>query len=1120
MAGRLSFSIAINLLTENFKSGTSQVKQSLKSMQMQVLTFAAAVSGIGLGLDGLISRLIATARETSKVTTALKNVSGSTANFATNQKFLVDLSKKYGIEVLALTGNYAKFTAAATNAGMSLDNQKKIFDSVSRACIAFGMSADDTNLSFLAITQMMSKGKISSEELRRQLGERMPIAMAAMAKAAGVPIQKLDKLLQQGELMSADILPKFAAALTSMIPNVNTDNIETSINNLQNAFTEFTKGTGIQSAFKSLIDGLTNMVSYAGGNIKNIAITVASFIVGSVLGKIYTSVASYFSKVYAKMDTFASKAATAEAQVLLATQNRVKAQEILELANARLEIATTEEKLAAKKAANSAEMAFNRASAAEKKAIIMSNAASEAAAQVSSLSRWGRFWVTVGTAAKTAWASIQAMWNSFAPMIIITAITYFISKLVQAGEEAKRVKEIFSQYQQGGRSATNTQEIIQLKVIQELYNKANGNLELQQHYRERINSILGTHLKGEQAINSAIKDRIRLLEATAKLDYYTNQNIQAHDTIDKIISSYGGKGNYTKAVTAASGENYKYSKGEGSLIKENFFNAPGTSKTFAEISRDKAEVAANMLIIQNSERQIKANIGLVPKDPAMAPYTPPAKKVKETPLEKAEDKYAKDLLELKAKLKLNIMSSDEYDKAFDELNKNALIEAMSLKGNAAKGTKYLSDLQSNVAHPRYNEKQARLNTAASDYSASKWELDNKRAAGDTVMTQKEYDTALDELIKSTLELTGSIMGTDAKATELYNRLMIDKKPGILPTPKERDSTYDYKLSKPDLAADKRDNAKENAETIKSAIGGNADELAKDIEAKKLSLEELKNKYQSIAPEMVKALNDAMNNVDNLEDALKIATVKKDIEDLGKEINKGVYSGVKDVASSADRMVSSFQNIRQVFSNVDATGWEKIMAVWDAMTSTVDSFLSILEMVKNLTDLFDKLAAAKKAESAIQTATTSAKVTAITTEAAAQVTAIGTVAAAQTAASLATTEASTVAMAAESTAAYAYIPFAGVGLAAGQIAAMQALIAAAAIPKFAAGGVVGGSSYQGDKILARLNSGELVLNRGQQSTLFGLLNSRESGTGQTGVKVRGSDLYLTLKNYTKQTGKKL
>ena len=173
----LSFSVAINLLTENFKKGASTIQQSLKAMQMRVLTFVAAISGVGLSLGSFISQLISTARETSKVTTALKNVSGSTANYVTNQKFLLELSKKYGVEVLALTDNYAKFTAAASNAGVRLADQKKIFDSVSRACIAFGMSADDTNLSFLAITQMMSKGKISSEELRRQLGERMPIAM-------------------------------------------------------------------------------------------------------------------------------------------------------------------------------------------------------------------------------------------------------------------------------------------------------------------------------------------------------------------------------------------------------------------------------------------------------------------------------------------------------------------------------------------------------------------------------------------------------------------------------------------------------------------------------------------------------------------------------------------------------------------------------------------------------------------------------------------------------------------------------------------------------------------------------------------------------------------------------
>ena len=62
MAGRLSFSIAINLLTENFKRGSNQVKAAFKSMQMQFLTFAAALGASGLGLSNFVSRLIEVAR--------------------------------------------------------------------------------------------------------------------------------------------------------------------------------------------------------------------------------------------------------------------------------------------------------------------------------------------------------------------------------------------------------------------------------------------------------------------------------------------------------------------------------------------------------------------------------------------------------------------------------------------------------------------------------------------------------------------------------------------------------------------------------------------------------------------------------------------------------------------------------------------------------------------------------------------------------------------------------------------------------------------------------------------------------------------------------------------------
>ena len=78
-------------------------------------------------------------------------------------------------------------------------------------------------------------------------------------------------------------------------------------------------------------------------------------------------------------------------------------------------------------------------------------------------------------------------------------------------------------------------------------------------------------------------------------------------------------------------------------------------------------------------------------------------------------------------------------------------------------------------------------------------------------------------------------------------------------------------------------------------------------------------------------------------------------------------------------------------------------------------------------------------------------------------------------------------------------------------------------RFAEGGIVGGSSYNGDKVMARVNSGEMILNKRQQRNLFNLLdgntlNGKNPVTIDGEVRVKGSDLYISMKNYTK--GQKL
>lgn len=92
-------------------------------------------------------------------------------------------------------------------------------------------------------------------------------------------------------------------------------------------------------------------------------------------------------------------------------------------------------------------------------------------------------------------------------------------------------------------------------------------------------------------------------------------------------------------------------------------------------------------------------------------------------------------------------------------------------------------------------------------------------------------------------------------------------------------------------------------------------------------------------------------------------------------------------------------------------------------------------------------------------------------------------------------------------AVASIPFVGPAMAISAVIALIATLAKA--PKFAKGGVVGGNSYYGDKILARVNSGELILNRQQQASLYNHLAGtgvqNQPNGGNVVFKIRGQEL---------------
>ena len=87
--------------------------------------------------------------------------------------------------------------------------------------------------------------------------------------------------------------------------------------------------------------------------------------------------------------------------------------------------------------------------------------------------------------------------------------------------------------------------------------------------------------------------------------------------------------------------------------------------------------------------------------------------------------------------------------------------------------------------------------------------------------------------------------------------------------------------------------------------------------------------------------------------------------------------------------------------------------------------------------------------------------------------------------------------------------------------VAAILAALATQPFAEGGIVGGTSYRGDKVYARLNSGEMVLNGRQQANLFNMINSGGlMGGGQVTFKIQGRELVGVLNNYNNKRNKVL
>lgn len=262
-----------NAATSNFsKNGLGSTLKSLRN-----LMGAFGIVGGAMMFAEFANSVIKTLKVLDKLDFSLKAIIKNEGELARTRGFLTDITVRYGAEIITTTERYTKFMIAARQSGLALKETEEIFGTVTKASAVLGLKTDELTGIYLALEQMLSKGKVTTEELRRQLGERLPGAFGIMADALGVTTIELDKMLRKGEILSDKALPKFAVALEDALGIEAVEKVETmqtATVRLSNAWTKFVgamdESTSVGRAWQFILERLAKGIDNIANTMKGV----------------------------------------------------------------------------------------------------------------------------------------------------------------------------------------------------------------------------------------------------------------------------------------------------------------------------------------------------------------------------------------------------------------------------------------------------------------------------------------------------------------------------------------------------------------------------------------------------------------------------------------------------------------------------------------------------------------------------------------------------------------------------------------------------------------------------------------------------------------------------------
>src|SRR3990167_3314304 len=182
-----------------FKGETEKAESAFSKFGAAIIT---ANQGIELatrvmrGFANTIGSVVEAGGKFQQLKIQLEGVTGSVKAGESAFAWIKQFNKETPLQLGEVTKAFVRFQA------IGVDPTKGLMQGLADAVAHFGGTSEEFNRAVIGMSQVAGKGVLSMEELRQQIGESIPTAIPILAKALGVDVPTLFKMVADGAVSS------------------------------------------------------------------------------------------------------------------------------------------------------------------------------------------------------------------------------------------------------------------------------------------------------------------------------------------------------------------------------------------------------------------------------------------------------------------------------------------------------------------------------------------------------------------------------------------------------------------------------------------------------------------------------------------------------------------------------------------------------------------------------------------------------------------------------------------------------------------------------------------------------------------------------------------------------